>query len=729
MLRNPEPPLVAKADLSRRALLRGGAALAGGFLIGIELPPAPARADEPLPTGTRFNAFIHIAPDDTVTFTLPAVEMGQGVYTSQAQCLAEELDVGLDKVIAAHAPSDQANYGSPVFIIQATGGSTTTMAWTGPLRKAGATARAMLLQAAAAEWGVEAAGLTTENGIITDAAGGRSIRYGEVADRAARLQPPADVKLKDPSRFRLIGKPVHRIDTPDKATGKAVYGIDVMRPGMNYATLMASPVLGGKVGSVDQSKALAVPGVRQVVVLEDLVAVIGDNTWAAMQGLGALAIEWAPGPNAGLDQAQLWADIEKASEGAGVVAKKEGDAPARLKDGTLFEATYELPYLAHAPMEMTNCTVHVHDGACEVWTGTQVPGYAQAGSAKALGIDPAKVTINNHLIGGAFGRRLEVDGVIKAVRIAAHVEGPVKIVWSREEDIRQQLYRPLYHDRLKARVENGKITAWHHRITGGSIMARWLPPAFKNGLDVDAVDGTTELPYSVGDMLVEYIRHESAVPVAFWRGVGPNGSIFSIESFMDLVARKTGADPLAFRRGLLDKSPRALGVLNLVADKASWGTPAPASPFGARRGRGCALMKVFGSYLAVIADVAVSDQGDVRVTRVVVAADVGNVINPDILVAQIQGGVTFGLSAVLYGKITFAGGQVEQGNFNDYRIVRIDEMPSIEVHIVPSGENSGGIGEPGTVIVQPAVANAVFAATGVQLTRMPIDAALIAKAV
>ncbi len=727
MLRDLDPTFVAGAGLSRRGLLRGGAALAGGLLIGIELPLARARADEPAPTGMRFNAFIHVAPDDTVTFTLPAVEMGQGVYTSQAQCLAEELDVGLDRVIAAHAPPDQANYGSPVFIIQATGGSTTTMAWTGPLRKAGAMARAMLVQAAAAEWRVDPAGLVSENGIITDTASGRSIRYGEVAEQAARLQPPTEVKLKDPSRFRLIGKPVHRIDTPEKATGKTVYGIDVMRPGMKFATLMASPVIGGKVGSVDSSKALAIPGVRHVVALDDLVAVVGDNTWAAMRGLGALAIEWAPGVHAGLDQAQLWTDIEKASEGAGVVAKKEGDAPARLKDGALFEATYELPFLAHAPMEMTNCTVHVHDGACEVWVGTQVPGFAQAGAAKALGVDPAKVTINNHLIGGGFGRRLEADGVVTAVRIAAHVEGPVKVVWSREEDIRQELYRPLYHDRVKARVENGKITAWRHRITGASIMARWLPPAFKDGIDVDAVDGATDLPYAVGDMLVEYIRHESVVPGAFWRGVGPNSTIFSIESFMDLIARKTGADPLAFRRGMLDKSPRALGVLNLVAEKAGWGTPAPASPFGARRGRGFALMNAFGSYLAAIADVAVSDEGDVRVTRVVVAADVGQVINPDILLAQIQGGVTFGLTAVLHGKITFAGGRVEQGNFNDYRILRIDETPPIEVHIAPSAENSGGIGEPGTVIVQPAVANAVFAATGVQLTRMPIDAALIAK--
>ena len=341
-----------------------------------------------------------------------------------------------------------------------------------------------------------------------------------------------------------------------------------------------------------------------------------------------------------MDEAQLWADIEKASEGPGVVAVKQGDALSKLNDsnstgGTLFEATYELPFLAHAPMEMTNCTVHVHDGACDVWVGTQVPGFAQAGAAKALGIDPAQVTINNHYIGGGFGRRLEADGVVTAVRIAAHVEGPVKVVWSREEDIRQELFRPMYHDRLKARVENGKITAWHHRVTGASIMARWLPPAFKRGIDIDAVDGATEVPYGIGDRLVEYIRHMSILPPAFWRGVGPNSTIFSIECFMDLIASKTGVDPVAFRRGMLDKNPRALGVLNLAAEKAGWGTPAPGSPFGARRGRGVALMSAFGSFLAAIADVAVSDVGDVRVTRVVVAADVGKVVNPDILLAQI----------------------------------------------------------------------------------------------
>jgi len=443
MLREPDPTPFADVRPTRRAILRGAAGFAGGLLIGVELPPVEARADEPVPTGARFNAFIHVATDDAVTFTMPAVEMGQGVYTSQAQCLADELDIDIDRLVAAPAPADITNYGHPLFGIQATGGSTTTMAWSGPLRKAAASARAMLVHAAAAKWGVDPGALTTEKGIITDAANGRSVRYGEVADAAASVPPPGDVKLKNLSQFRLIGKPVRRIDTPDKATGKTIYGIDVVRPGMKFATLMASPVIGGKVAFVDQSKARAIPGVRQVVVLDDLVAVVGDNTWIAMQGLHALSIEWAPGAHAGLNQTQLWNDIEKASEGAGVVVKKEGDAAAKLKDGTLFDATYELPYLAHAPMEMMNCTAHVHDGVCEVWVGTQVPGYAQSGAATALGIDPSKVTINNHLIGGGFGRRLEPDGVVSAVRIAAHVEGPVKVIWSREEDIRQQLYRPL----------------------------------------------------------------------------------------------------------------------------------------------------------------------------------------------------------------------------------------------------------------------------------------------
>jgi isoquinoline 1-oxidoreductase subunit beta len=717
----PESPAV-----TRRDLLRSGAAITGGLLIGIEF--GLARGAEPIPSGARLNAFVHVAPDDRVTLTMPAVEMGQGVYTSQAMCLAEELDVGLDQVVAAHAPPDQADYGSPVFVIQATGGSTTTSAWYLPLRRAGAIARLMLLQAAASAWRVDPSTLTTDRGVITHTKSGRTLRYGQVASRAANLQPHREVELKDPSRFRLIGKPTRRIDTPDKAIGKTVYGIDVILPGLKFATLKACPVLGGKVATVDQTAALTVPGVRQVVVLDDLVAVVGDHMWAALQGMRALAIEWSLGRYAALDQADLWQELEKASQGPGVTAQRQGDALEKLQEGSLFEATFEFPFLAHAPMEPMNCTVHVRDGTCEVWVGTQVPGMAQAVAAKVLGVEPSAVTVNNHFIGGGFGRRLEADGIEKATRIAQHVDGPVKVVWTREEDITQQRYRPLYHDRLKARVQNGKITAWHHRVTGGSIMARWLPPAFTGGIDVDAVDGAVKSPYDVGDVLVEYVRHELPVEVAFWRGVGPNSSVCSVECFVDDIAHRTNVEPMEFRRTLLAQNPRALGVLTLVAQRAQWGTPAPASPLGPRVGRGIALLaNAFGSYLACVADVAVSDQGDVRVTRAVVAADCGRVVNPDTLVAQVQGGVVFGITAVLHNKITFARGRVEQSNYNNYRMLRIDEMPLIEVHLVPSTQAPGGIGEPGTVVVQPAVANAVFAATGVRLTRMPIDRELIAK--
>lgn len=711
--------------LTRRELLSGGAAIAGGLLIGIDF--GFVRAEQPAPGGARMNAFIHVATNDLVTLTMPAVEMGQGVYTSQAMCLAEELDIALDQVVAAHAPADQANYGNPALVIQATGGSTTTRAWYLPLRRAGATARMMLLQAAASSWSVDPSTLTTDRGVITHKASGRTLRYGQVASRAATLKAPGEVKLKDPSQFRVIGTRARRIDTADKAIGRTVYGIDVRRPGMKVATLKASPVLGGKVAKVDEAPALALPGVRQVVVLDDLVAVVGDHMWAALQGMRALVIEWSASPYAALDQAQLWKGLEEASSGTGVAAQKDGDALAKLGEGTLFEATFELPPLAHASMEPMNCTAHVHDGLCEVWVGTQAPGLAQPQAAQVLGIEPSKVTINNHFIGGGFGRRLEVDGIVKAARIAQRVQGPVKIVWTREEDISQDRYRPMYHERLKARVENGKILAWHHRVTGPSILARWLPPAFKAGIDGDAVEGAVKPAYDVGAILVDYVRHELPFDVAFWRGVGPNGSVCSIECFIDVIAHRTHADPVEFRRGVLDKAPRALGVVNLVAQKADWGGRLAPSKFGGRVGRGIALLAGFGSYLACVAEVAVSDEGDVRVTRVVVAADCGRVVNPDTLVAQIQGGVVFGITAVLYNEITFAKGRVEQSNFNDYRMLRIDEMPLIEAHVVSSTEHPGGIGEPGTVVVQPAIANAVFAATGVRLTRMPIDRKLIAK--
>ena len=711
-------PEDAPLHVSRRALLQAGAAIGAQLVVGIPLRAAVAPAPAP---GFAPNAFVAISADDSITLVMPAVEMGQGAYTSLAAMLAEELDVPLGQVTLQHAPPDP-KYTNPALGIQATGGSTTTMVWYLPIRQAGATARAMLVQAAAQRWHVDASTLTTADGAVTHAPTGRSARYGALAQDAARQAPPATVALKDAKDFKLIGHPVKRLDTPDKVNGSARFGIDVMLPGMKVATLCASPVVGGKLRKADSAAALQVRGVRQVVLLDDIAAVVGDDMWAAKQGLAALHVEWDGGGDVHATQAQLWAGLEDASRGSGVTAQKTGDAAGRLARGDAVEATYELPFLAHAPMEPMNCTVHATPGACEIWVGTQAPGFAQAGAAKVLGLQPAQVTIHNHLIGGGFGRRLEVDGVIKATRIAQKVDGPVKVVWTREEDIRQDVYRPMYHDRLRAVVEDGRVTAWHHRVTGPSILARWLPPGFKDGIDPDAIEGAVKPAYDFGNVLVEYVRHETpVVTVGFWRGVGPNSSVFSAECFLDLLARKNHVDPLAFRKRMLQSNPRALGVLELAASKAGWGMPSTPSAGDGRVGQGIALLAGFGSFLAAVVEVAVADDGDVRVRRIVCAADVGVVVNPDTVVAQIQGGTIFGLGTILYDAITVADGRVQQSNFHDFRLPRIDDIPVIETHLVDSAEKPGGIGEPGTVVVQPAIANAVFAATGVQPTRMPID--------
>jgi isoquinoline 1-oxidoreductase beta subunit len=710
--------------VSRRSLLQAGAAFGGGLLIGITLlgsETAVARAREADKESIP-NAFIRISPDDTVTLIMPSVEMGQGVYTSMSMLLAEELDVGLDRVVVEHAPPDQKNYGNPIYIEQLTGGSTTIMGWYIPLRKAGATARAMFVAAAAAAWSVDATVLRTESGTVFHDKSGRSIRYGALVGHAVGTNPPVDVKLKDRRDFKLIGKSVKRLDTPDKVVGKTRFGIDVMLPGMKFATLAASPVFGGKVARVHDDLAKAVPGVRQVVALDDLVAVVGDHMWAAKQGMKALRIDWDDGPNANLTQDALWAQLEKSAQGPGVTAKAVGDARGNLVGGELYEATYELPFLAHAAMEPMNCTVHVRPDACDVWVGIQAMGKAVDAAVAASGLKPEQVRIHNHLIGGGFGRRLEMDGISKAVRVAKHVDGPVKVVWSREEDIQQENYRPLYHTRTRVKVASGKIVAWHHRITGPSLLARWLPEFFIKDVDLDAVEGAVDVPYDLPNFLVEYVRHEiPAVPTSFWRGVGPNANTFAAECLMDKVARGLHVDPVAFRRRMLEKNPRALAVLNLAADKATWNVPLRRRPGGGRVGRGVALLSAFGSFLATVAEVEVVDNDDVRVTRVVCAVDVGAIVNPDTLEAQVQGGTVFGIGAVLYGEVTIDRGRIKQSNFHDYRVLRLNETPRIETHFIESDAKPGGIGEPGTVVIQPAVANAVFAATGVQPVRMPIN--------
>jgi isoquinoline 1-oxidoreductase beta subunit len=482
-------------------------------------------------------------------------------------------------------------------------------------------------------------------------------------------------------------------------------------------------VFGGKVGRVDDNEAKQIPGVRQVVVLEELVAVVGDNTWVAKKGLAALDITWDEGPNAHVSTDTVWRQIRASSEQQGVIARTAGDLAKGLGTGERLDAAYEMPFLAHAQMEPLNCTVQVKTDSCEVWVGSQVLARAQAIAAKVTGLPLEKVTVHNHLIGGGFGRRLEVDMVEMAVRVAKQVEGPVKVTWSREEDMQHDVYRPVYRDVLSASLSDGKLIGWSHRITGSSVIARWIPPAFQKGIDIDAVDAGADIPYEIPNLQIEYRRDEPpAVPTGFWRGVGPNNNVFAIESFMDELARKAGKDPVAFRRDMLKKTPRLVAAIDLAASKAGWGTPLPP-----RTGRGIAAQTAFGSYIATVAEVEVGDDGVVKVKRIVSAVDTGIVVNPDSVVAQLQGGLIFGLTAALYGEITIKNGRVEQSNYNNYRVLRINEVPQIEVHLIASGEAPGGIGETGTTAAPPAVGNAIYAATGVRLRRLPIDTQLLQR--
>ncbi len=710
--------------LSRRVLLTGG--LAGGFLLAFHLPLRAANepTQPPDDTSGKFapNAFIRIDQAGHTTLVMPQVEMGQGIYTAVAMILAEELDADFAQVTLEHAPPNEKLYANPAFGIQATGGSTSVRVFWTPLREAGASARAMLVQAAAREWQVEPASCTTANGEVIHTESGRKLSYGALTTAASSETPPKDVPLKDPKDFVLIGKPLKRFDTPDKVNGKTVYGIDAIVPDMKFATLKACPVFGGKVGKVDDSAARKVPGVQKIVVLDDMVAVVGDHMWAAKKGLDALVVDWDEGPNARLSSGDIWQNLRSASEKDGVVAKSEGDIAKGLATGDRFDAAYELPFLAHATMEPLNCTLHVKPDSCEIWTGTQIMARVQSEAAKAAGLPVEKVTVNNHLIGGGFGRRLEPDMVVAAVRIAKQVEGPVKVVWTREEDVQHDIYRPVYRDTIAATLSGGKIVGWKYRVSGAAIIARWLPPAFEKGIDIDAVDSAVDMPYDIPNFHVEYVRAEPpAVPTGFWRGVGPNNNVFAIECFMDELARKAGKDPIAFRRDMLGKTPRLQAALDLVAEKSGWG-----QQLTARTGRGVCAQPSFGSFIATVVEAEVDQQGEVHLRRVTSAVDTGIAVNPDTIVAQLEGGLIFGLTAALYGEITIDKGRVQQSNFHDYRVLRIDQAPKIEVHVIKSGEPPGGIGETGVTAGPPALRNAIYAATGVALRRLPIDRALIA---
>jgi isoquinoline 1-oxidoreductase beta subunit len=725
---------------SRRRFMQLGATAGGGLLFGFSLfgcnkesdrkeaPPEKAVGQastehSATPAGLARDAFIRIDRAGIVTLIIHKVEMGQGTFTSMPMLLAEELGADLSKVKLEQAPANNELYADPLLGGQVTGGSTSVRGAWKPLREAGAMVRSVLVAAAAKNWNVDTNELQVVAGSVRHQASGRSAHFGELVDAASKMDLPKNVKLKAPEQYVLIGKSMKRMDSAAKTNGTALFGIDARLPNMGIAAVAASPVTGGKLAGMDEAKAMAVKGVRQVLRLDGAVAVVADHFWAAKQGLAAAAPRWDDGANGKVSLAGIVGDMMKVSEGTGAVAKNAGDALKALSQegGRKIEAVYEMPFLAHATMEPMNCTVDLRADGCDLWVGTQVPALAQGAAAKVAGIPVEKVKVHNYYLGGGFGRRLEVDYVIQAVAFAKLTKGPVKFIWTREEDIQHDMFRPYYVDRLAARLDDkGHLAAWFHRVTGSSIMARFAPPAVKNGVDPDAVEGAADLQYTIPDMRVEYVRHEPAgVPTAFWRGVGPTHNVFVVESFIDELAQASKQDPVAFRRALLDKSPRTLGVLNLAAQKAGWGKPL--KPIAGRKvGRGVSTQFAFGSYMAQVAEVSVGPDGDVRVHRVVCAVDCGQAINPDTIVAQMEGGIVFGATAALWNEITLDKGRVQQTNFGDYRMMRINEAPQVEVHIVTSKDEPGGIGEPGTAGIAPALANAVFAATGKRIRKLPI---------
>jgi isoquinoline 1-oxidoreductase beta subunit len=707
------------ASVSRRRFLFVTSALGGGLLVGFGLP-ARGEIRDTLTTDAPFapNAFLRIDRAGKVTFVSPMIEMGQGTYTSLPMLIAEELEIDVDKVAIEHAPPDEKLYVNPLIGIQMTGGSTAIRAMYVPLRSAGATARVMLMTAAAQRWNVDPSTCRAQNGTVVHPATGRSLGYGALVDAAAKLPVPENVALKAPNDFKLVGKPHRRLDTSGKVDGSAKFGIDTRMPKMQFAVVAASPTFGGKLVAVDEAKAKAVPGVTQVVRLDDAVAVVAIHTWAAKQGLAAAAPQWDAGANAKVSTAEIVAQLSRVSENPGVVARHEGDAVVVIAAAARkVQAVYEQPFLAHAAMEPMNCTVHMTGDGCDIWVGTQVPGLTRAAVVKLTGLKAEQVRIHNHLLGGGFGRRLEYDGTVRAVQIAQQVRGPVQVIWTREEDIQHDMYRPYYYDRISAALDaQGKPLAWTHRITGSSIIARYSPAWIKDGIDSDAVEISKDPAYALGAIHVDWVRQEPpGIPTTWWRGVGATRGTFVVESFIDELAAEAKQDPLAYRLALLAGNPRSRAVLQVAAERSGWG-----KPLSAGEGRGIALCTGFGSFVAQVVEVSIDKDGAVKPTRVWCAVDCGVQVNPDTIRAQMESGIIFGLSAALYGEITIKDGRVEQTNFGDYRVLRINEVPKIDVTLVKSAEAPGGIGEPGTSCVMPALTNAVFAATGTRVRKLPV---------
>jgi len=694
--------------MNRRSFLQVGASVSAGLLIGFRLKA------EVTNTAPRLNAWIHIAPDDTVTFMIHKTEMGQGTLTSLSQLLAEELEVEWAKFRTEFPPVDPA-FGPMQGVV---GSQSIRSSW-GPLRQAGATARTMLISAAAAQWGVDPAQCRAEKGAVINTASGARLSYGQLATAASALPAPKGVVLKDPKQFQIIGKSPKRLDTRDKTTGTTKFGIDARVPGMVYAAVARSPVFGGKVASFDDKKARAVAGVSNVVSISNGVAVVADNSWSAIQGSRALEVKWDDGPNADLNSAGIRKLFAEKTLEAGAVARKTGDGAAGLAGAVKkIDAVYEAPFLAHATMEPLNCTAHVTPASCDIWASTQMQTTVHATAMQITGLKAADVHVHSMFMGGGFGRRSTADFVGEAVELSKAISKPVKVTWSREDDMHHDVYRPASLARFSGGLDaDGWPVALTANLASPSILyTAGGGRAPRNGLDSTSTEGIHDTPYSIPHTQVDYHWTEVGIPVFFWRAVGYTQNTFFMESFIDELAAAGGKDPVEVRRRLLTKVPRALGVLELAAEKAGWGQALPAGRF-----RGVGLVNNIGSFTAQVAEISV-DKGKVRVHRVVCAVDCGHVVNPAIVQQQIRSAVVFGLTAALKGSITIDKGRVQQANFNNYDMLRIDETPAVEVYIVPSTENPGGIGEAGVPTIAPAVCNAIFAATGKRVRKLPIRA-------
>lgn len=706
--------------VNRRDFLKKSAAGTAGLVIGLYLPGKyEALAGIPPKEGAPINAWVAIAPDDSVTLQIDKSEMGQGVSTALAMILAEELDLDWKKIRTAFAPAAP-QYFNPIFGMQGTGGSTSVRGSWEPLAKAGAAAREMLVATAAKRWGVAPEACHTENSAVVNTATGKRLGYGSLAEEAAKLSVPVNPKPKEAKTYKLIGKPTKRIDSSVKVNGKAGFGIDVRQPKMLHAVVARCPVFGGKVKSFDASKAKAVTGVKNVVQVSSGVAVVANNTWSAMEGRRALQIQWDEGANAKNSSDAIRKLYHGQLEKNGAIARKEGDVDAALTGAAKkVDAVYEVPFLAHATMEPMNCTADVRADGCDVYAPTQFQTMNQMTAAKIAGLKPEQVRIHTTYLGGGFGRRAEQDFLIEAVELSKAMNVPVQVTWSREDDMQADYYRPAVMVRLTAGLDaSGKPVAWKSRVVGPSIMSRFFPGSVKNGIDETAVEGLATLKYEVPNFLVDYVMTEPGVPVGFWRSVGNSHNGYIAECFVDEMAKAAGKDPVEFRRAMLAKEPRPLGALNLAAEKAGWGRPLPAGRY-----RGIAEVESFGSFVAEVAEISLDRKaGIVKVHRVVAAVDCGRYVNPQTIQAQIEGGIIYGLTAALKGEITIANGRVAQSNYNDYDMLRMNDAPVVEVHIVESKDGPGGIGEPGTPPIAPAVCNAIYSATGKPVRRLPIKA-------